>query len=1152
MKNYIDLFGKIKIPRMKKIFRIMRLISFFLMISVINVFASKTYSQTKTLNVNLKNATVKEVLAVLEDQSEFYFMYSGKVIDVNREVSVDVKNKKIDEILDMVFANSDVDYTIKDRIIVLTTAEVLNSASLAEFQQKSVSGKVTDSDGQPLPGVTVILKGTSQGNVTNTEGDYSLANIPENATLVFSFVGMRTQEVVVGSQASINVKMVEETIGIEEVVTIGYGTQKKINVVGSMASISGEEISKMSTTNFAENLQGRASGLSVTNTSGHPGSAPDIKIRGLNSISLSTSPLWIVDGMPIYTDPSENTRDGVKGVSAIAMINPNDIKSIEILKDAAATAIYGSRASGGVILVTTKSAEKGMPNMSISYDGGFSQIPFSQNDIFVDSPTYWKLSDLMAENLGIIPADPNSIINTKIMGDKPSMTKEEAIATNTDHLGSFTRVASFHQFGLTASKSLNTGGVMFSLNYRDEKGLIENNDLNRLTSRFSFNFKPVESIEMGISSNLIYLKTNGVRSQGGKSFGGWANWAYTLPWMKVYDPDSPTGYWAAASGYNMRANVDRKLQRYDVDEYRAINNAYAQWSPIEGLKVKGEVGVDLIVSNSSFWRSQELKPYAPFLSYAEEQSVTKYVANYDVYANYNKTFNEIHNVDFTIGTEANRNWSYTRTFSGAGLQTAYPELINPLQMTAMKGYQGGDIYMLGFFARGNYKLSDRYLIDVSVRRDGHSAFSEENRWANFYAVGAGWILTNENFMKDLPLFSLLKLRGSYGITGNTRVSNTMTYMQWGLDTHWNFGSDVSAGSTTIGPLGSANLKWETTANTDIGIDFGMLKNRINGSFAFYTQKIKDLILLGSVQPSVGFDSNYIYENAGDMNNQGFEFNVSTTNILKKDFIWKTDFNISTNKNKIISLNETEKGKGKIEDTTIRKEGEALNTYFLANYTNVDVEKGIPMIETRDADVWANEDKTVSTGAVIPATASNVSNNRMIQHGKTSLPTYYGGLNNTFTYKNFDLNILLYFEGGHWLWNDLYANGWTVGVDSNTIKEIWGNTWEKPGDVAEWPQLLDGTGIYYDNEGNPTATKYTINFNQTTRFLERGDFLRVRNIQLGYTLPKYIVNKIGVGSVRFYVGANNLYTITGYKGLDPESLNDLPIPRTVNFGISLNL
>ena len=417
-----------------------------------------------------------------------------------------------------------------------------------------------------------------------------------------------------------------------------------------------------------------------------------------------------------------------------------------------------------------------------------------------------------------------------------------------------------------------------------------------------------------------------------------------------------------------------------------------------------------------------------------------------------------------------------------------------------------------------------------------------------------WIVSDEKFMQNITFLNLLKIRGSYGITGNTAVSNSMTYMAWGLNTTniWGVNYPIS-GSSTVGPLGSEGLKWETTSNLDFGVDFGFLQNRINGSLAYYTQRISDLILQGNVQPSIGYNSNQIYENVGDLKNWGLEFNISTSNIDKRHFTWKTDFNISTNRNKIAALNEIEKGKGKEDAQTIRKEGEALNTWYLANYVHVDTERGINMVEQRNADKWNNEYITETTGVIIPGTSTNVQNNKIIQHGKTPLPVFYGGLSNTFIYKNFDVNILLNFAGGHWLYNNLYDACSKVRSESNTVKDVVGKTWEKPGDIAEYPLLMPGDGSYnYGNNGDYSQVRVAYNTTQTTRFLEKGDYIRMRNLQVGYTLPKSLLNSINLSAVRFYAGVTNLFTITRYKGLDPESLNDLPIPRTVNFGMSLNL
>ena len=1132
----------------EKIPNTMKLSFLFMLISFMS-FTAKAAAQK--VSVTFNNVKMEKVLSVITKQTGLNVAYSKQVVNLDHRVSIHVEDAEVNHVLDLLVAETNMGYEVKNGKIYLFDKKY--ERAIQQQEKRKITGVVKDKQGEAIIGANVVVKRTTIGNMTDMDGKFSL-EVPSNATLQISYIGYKSTEVPVGKQTFLNILLAEDTEMLEEVVVVGYGTTKRRDVVGSISKISSEDIVKIPSTNLAESLQGMSSGMMVTNNSGHPGSAPQIKIRGLNSINLSTDPLWIIDGMPIHTGASEHTQNGVKGISPISMINPNDIESIEVLKDAAATAIYGSRAAGGVILVTTKSNKGKLTGVKLSYDGGVSKIPFSQNDIFVDSPTWWQLMDKAQANAGNAPIDPTQIMATQFWGERPDMTREEAIATNTDHLDALTQDAYFHQFSLTANKGFETGGVMFSANYRDEKGLIKNNDFKRFTGRFSFNFKPLNSVEMGVNANFVYLKTNGVKSTQGKGNGGWANWRYTLPWYKVYDENSQTGYWAVNSGYNMAAFSDRDLTRNDVDQYRMLGNAYLQWNtPIKGLMIKGEAGVDLIVNNSTFWQSSLLAPVTPFVSRAFEQSVTKSNINYDAYANYNKSFNEMHFLDVTVGAEASRNWSYTRYAEGQDLQTIYPELINPLTMNSMGGYRGGDAYLMGIFARANYKLMDRYLLNASVRRDGHSAFSKDNRWSTFYAFGAGWILTEEDFMKDMEWLNMLKLRGSYGITGNTAVSNSMTYLSWGLEKDKIFGVDYLHGATTVGPMGSKDLKWETTANLDWGFDFGILNNRINGSFAYYTQKISDLILLGNVQPSVGFDKNQIYENVGDLKNWGFEFNVSSVNIENKNFTWKTDFNISTNKNKILKLNAAEQGKGKEEATSIRKEGEALNTYYLANNVGVDSEKGIYMIEQRDKDVWDNNYETTSTGKIIPMTNNNVSNNKMIQHGKTPLPKFYGGLSNTFYYKNFDLNVMFSFAGGHWLMNSLYTVGTQLTSESNTVKDMVGNIWEKAGDNAKYPQLVNGNNYHYDNDGNYSEKTVAYgNVAQTTRFLQRGDYIRLRNLQLGYTLPKSVLNTIKLSNVRFYVGVTNLFTITGYDGLDPETREDLPVPRTVNFGLSLNL
>ncbi|MCG6186828.1 SusC/RagA family TonB-linked outer membrane protein [Maribellus maritimus] len=1140
-------------PLLGKLFRVMKLTAFFYLLAIIQTFAVNSYSQVTRLSLDMRNTTVKNVLLEIENNSEFYFIYSNKLIDVDRKVNVQMKDKKVDEILDAVFAGQSVQYSIMDRQVILSPVGMKLERSGDIFQSsKKVTGKVSEKSGMPLPGATIVVKGSSKGTITDENGSFQLTGVGEDDILLFSFVGMKTQEIPVAGKTEFSVIMEDDAIGIEEVVAVGYGTMKKRDIVGSVATINNDDITKIPTTNLAQTLQGMSSGMMVTNNSGHPGSEPSIRVRGLNSINLSSNPLWIVDGMPIVTGADESTANGVKAVSPIAMLNPNDIESIQVLKDAAATAIYGNRASGGVILVTTKSYKGGKVNLSINYDGGVSYIPFSQNDIFVDSKTWWDVIDKSRENAGLTEMTTESALNTLCQGERPEITKEEALVTSTNQLGALTRTAQYHQFGLSANKSFTDGGMTFSLSYRNEEGLIHENDLQRLTSRFSINYRPLDKVEMGFNSNLIYMKTNGVMSVAGKGNGGWSNWHHTLPWFKIYDENSQTGYWGVNSGYNLRAFSDRDLQRNDVDKYRALTNTYVQWeTPVKGLVIKGEAGADLIMTNNSYWKSALLDPVEPYVSEALERAVTGTVINYDTYANYKKIINNIHAIDITAGWEGTRTRRYVRHASGSDIQSIYPELRKVGTMNSMNGALSDGPYLMGFFARANYKLLDRYILNASYRRDGHSAFNEDNRWADFYAFGAGWIVTDEEFI-DIPWLNLLKLRGSYGTTGNSAVANSMTYMRWGATSSKVFGSEYLTQRTTVGPLGSSDLKWEVTANMDLGFDYGLFKNRINGSFAVYHQWISDLILMGNVQPSVGYNTNSIYQNVGDLENWGVEFNVSTVNIEKKNFSWKSSFNVSTNKNEVKKLNDAESGKGYISGNRIRRIGEALNTWYLADYAYVDPDKGIYMIKQIDAEKWDSEYVTEETGEIIPMTNNNVDNNKKVLSGKTTTPTYYGGFNNTVSYKNFDLNLLFSFAGGHYIKSQIREQtSQFVGVEYNVMKEMVGNTWEQAGDHAEYPQLMSNNYYYYDHEGNPSNTVYGYaSVSETTRFLQKGDYIRLKNIQLGYTLPRSVFG--GSTSMRLFLGMTNLLTITGYDGLDPETQDDLPMPRTFNFGLSLNL
>lgn len=1133
---------------LKKTFRIMRIAIFFLLIGILQSFANDAWSQRTRLSLDYENARLADVLNEIEDNSEFFFLYNEKLVDAGRKVSISVKDKVINEVLDLLFSGTSVKYSIVDRNIVLAP-EYLNSTQ----QGIGVSGTVTDRAGQPLPGVSVVVKGTSNGTITDISGNYSLTGIPSDAVLQFSFVGMESIDKPVLGKSRINVVLQEKAIGIEEVIAIGYGKAKRREIIGAISRIGGDEITKLPSTSITQSLQGMAAGLNVTNSSGGtPGAANQVNIRGIKSISLSSDPLWIIDGVPVLTASDALAVNGVRPASPISMINPNDISSIEVLKDASATAIYGNRASGGVIIITTKTSKKKETDLSFNYDGGISTLPFTQTSVFTNIDEYMAIRDEAMKNTGGTEFQP-SFFGQQFPND-PGFTREMAFQTNTDHLSAMAHTASFHQLGISANKGFETGGMLFSLSYRDEEGVLRHNDIDRLTARFSTSFRLLDFIEFGANTNLMYMTYNGVRTGSGKLAGGWDQWFAMPPFFKLYDDNSASGFWYPESGFNAAAYHDPKLIRNNSGDFRTLANTFLQIDlPVKGLTLRGEAGTDVSYANSSYWRSGLMTPNN--LNEAQEKAVNRAVFTWNGTLNYNRLIAEKHSVNITAGGEATKNYSYFRSASGFNVASNYPELINPDKSLAMTadGHRGNDMSMAGFFLRGNYAFDGKYIFNGSLRYDGHSALNENNRWAPFAAAGIGWLLTEEDFFREIPWLSSLKLRASMGTTGNTNMTSDMLIMRWSIlnDRHW-AGSTITS-SQNWGPSGSSDLKWETTTSYDLGFDFGLLKDRINGSFALYSQDIRDLIMMCQVPPSMGYHYAYNWKNVGDLRNKGVEFNFSSVNVnTKGGFRWSTDFNISTNTNKIIRLNDQEKGKGAVQNNIfIRKEGESLNTYYLPLYTHLNTENGLYMEEELDKTKWNEKFVTVSTGRQIPMIGTNPGNNKFILSGKTPLPKWYGGFTNNFFYKGFDLNLQLNFAGGNWIMDDKLAGKISMDVE-NIGRELIGNYWQKPGDNKRFGRIAQNDKVSFDLEGKPSAGGNTMTIENTSFPLQKGDFLRLRNLQLGYTLPGKVVSKARINNLRFYIGASNLFILTGYTGFDPESLNAVPVPRTLNFGVSFKL
>lgn len=1029
-----------------------------------------------------------------------------------------------------------------------------------------VTGTITSQeDSEPLPGVNVVIKSTTTGTITGIDGKYSIDVPDENTILVYSSVGFISEEIIVGSRSVIDLIMMPDIKALEEVVVVGYGTQKKEDVIGSIATVKSDKIIQVPSPTFVSGLQGQATGVYVSSSSGVPGAKQTVKIRGVNSISSGTDPLWIVDGMPIYSGNGLEQSAGSTSQDPMSLINPNDIESIEILKDAAATAIYGSRGSNGVIIITTKSGKKGKGSFNIDYTGGINDLTRTAEDIGFANTTEWfalveearRNSNEGMEN----PFDPLSI--TGLFRDNPTyhLTRQEAMLVDTDWFDQILRTGSFNELNVSATRGSEKTSFFVSGNYRDDKSVLKNSDLSRLGLRVNLDFEPVNNLNMGVRMSFSASRNNrqkvqaggGIGSNGGGTQGGFGNAnRNALTWYPIYNSNHKSGYWNPLSGNNLTANIDPSLMLDEVKQYRGLGNVYLQYNLpwVDGLSVRSELSFDLIQNNSVFWITETLRELG---SFASDRAVTRNSINYNLYATYNKNLGENHHLHIVGGTESQEIQQYIRNAQGQNLSGTYKQLGNPQEMLTMYAGLNGEEYLRAFFGRANYKFMDKYLLGISFRQDGSSKFESDYRWGTFTAFSAGWLMSEESFMANLSFIESLKLRGSYGQTGNKDIPANKTMTTYGNNVDWRYGTiDLINAGTRVTNIGNPTLTWETTNSYDIGVDYGIFKNKINGSVAYYVQDVKDLLLSSPLASSAGVDGGNFWDNIGDMRNSGFEFELHSTNIHSKSgFRWTSDFNITTNDNKVMKLTPDvdRAGAGLIQGNTISRSGGRLRTYFMAEDAGVDPEKGVNMIWEIDQKLYRETGETVKTGRKIPATKTNLQLNRIIHEEKTSIPRIYGGLSNTLEYKNFVLTIFFNFSAGNYLYD--YDEQRTTDVQYGQVllrKEMIGNTWTPEKKDAKYPELR-WQGVY-DWNWNPDAAnpdsptgkgdwvEGSGNFkNETenwTKYLYKADYLRLRTIQVGYNLPANLVSKIGMTGLRVYFTGTNLWTMSTYKGWDPET------------------
>ena len=1018
-------------------------------------------------------------------------------------------------------------------------------------QNKVITGKVTDDQGNALPNVTISIKGTSIGTTSRTDGTFSLTAPSYAKTLVFSSVGMATLEANIGDKDVIDVSLKPaDSRAMEEVVVVGYGTQKRREVTGNVAQIGAGKIKDVPVQSFEQALSGRAPGVNFSIPNGVLGNPPVIRVRGINSISLSSFPLVVIDGVPSFSGDIGGTASN----NVLSSMNPADIESVEILKDAAASAIYGSRAAAGVLLITTKKGKQGRARVNYDAWAGYTKA-------------YGLIDVLNAEEFTLIKNEGLTNAGTPPNGTTRgfyTMTDANGKLVDTDWYDEVYRTGFGHNHNISVAGANEKTNYYLSANFTKQEGMLKNNDFERKTGRFTLDHKVNNWFTVGGSFNYSNTFNNGLNTGStGAAFNtsGVGRLPLVLaPNVGPYKNDGTYNINTASNSIGQGANLSalsftnpvilNDLNKFtsESDQIRGHINAQIKF-PFD-VTFKTQYGIDYINFENKEFRTGQHGDGVQFGGAAQnifgrfKRWVWQNTLQYD------KSINATHNIGLLVGTEQ----QYTTVSSwGADRRTAadpyYDEYQGSFTGIVPVGNSLGENYLLSYFGRINYDFKKKYYFSINARRDGYSAFAD--KYGNFGGASVGWIVSEENFWKNSKIsdvVSTLKIRGSYGEVGNFQGIGDYAFYSF-----FNGGLYGPDPSLFFSQAGNTTLTWETSKKTDIGLTFGLLNDRITGEFAYYKNDIDGLILNDPQTPSRGIPGNAILTNIGSMWNKGIEASVTATVINSKDFTWSTSFNYTTQTNEVTSLATGNAdilvATGGLETPSIIRVGESIGSFYVIRTEGVNPANGrrIAVLNdgTRVQYAHPNSWTKVSDGSASRGPSQAVD---AVVMGP-ALPKWYGGWDNNLRYKGFDVNILIYYSGGNYVYNGTKA-GLRDNRNWNNSREVL-NRWQKAGDVTNIPRYVFG-----DNISNGSGLVISEN-------VEKGDFVKVRNISIGYTLPRTVVDKIGLSNIRFYVAALNPFTFTNYTGFDPEissngnstgspsvDRNSVPLSRTLNFGLNL--
>jgi TonB-linked SusC/RagA family outer membrane protein len=1124
--------------RVTQMVRIMKLLAILLTVAFLQVRADG-YTQA-TVTFSGKDVALEKVISAIKQQTGYTFFYTMDIWKDAKPVTINVRNATVVQVLNLVMEQQPFSYIIEDKTIIISKKkeQQLEVQKSNEVPPIDVRGRVVNESGEPVQAASVSVKGTNRGTTTNDNGEFFMPGLDDNSVLIISGVNINTTEIEINRKSDLGLVKVRMKVAESEEIVVAYNKISRRSNTSSISVVKGDDVSQLPNRSFERQLQGQVPGLLISSGNGEPGGGTaNIIIRGIGTggrsgtFSLARQPLIIIDGVPVSTENFQSVglaSNTTPVTNPLAQLNPSDIETYSVLKDAAAIALYGSRASNGVILITTKTGKPGRPVFNFHHQTDIAyrlkNVEVLNNDEYMELVREsYKNSNPALWTDAKIDADLRSKFPTYVSANGDSVFYADQNWNKSIYNSSPTTIN--NEF--SASGGAENTRYYFGLGYLSQKGIIKNTGYDRASLRYNFSNNLLKWLSFGLNSTLTYnLQNYGSGGEGATDIFGVPYIASTLTPIRLIDGN----YNLLSKSFNLGTfNLANSVAALDYNisratSYRGNGLSFIEIKPVKNLTLRASVGIDFMLSETQ----DKIDPRLPVdistptgigqigeSNYRRSRIITTNTLKYDL-------FIDKHLINFILGQEAQIATGHQSTVVRQGIPLALPYITNPqLATTLVTGYSAPTQKetLNSYFAQANYNYKDRYYLSASVRRDGSSKFSINNLYGNYWAIGGAYILTGEDFMKSTAqTINLLKLRGSVGTSGNAAAVNAAT--KYYLLTTGGVFNGTPASTLGLSP-GNPNIKWEKSLSYDLGLEFSLIKERLSGTVDIYKRDISDLIYTVNLPFTSGYTS--VQDNIGKMRNKGIEVLVNTKIIDLRNFKWNMSVNWSANQNRLLTANQSLFTNGNLVDSI----GQNFDSYYLVRWAGVNPDDGKPQ--------WLDIDGKVT---------SVYSISEKVIVGKPQ-PDAYGGITNTFSYKNWQLSILLYYQYGAKIYNQAYTYLLRDGATYpylNQVKEAL-DRWQKPGDIAKNPRrLLNNT-----DGGN----------NASTRYLFDGDFIRLKNIFIAYNLDNKLIRKLKLKALQIYLQGYNLALWTKYPGFDPENTSETGInyfayPQSATISLGLDV